>query len=122
MIGGEMICVDGSFSAKALEVYRQYNVITPEQDKIYTPREIVHHSIGKKGVRLEEIVNPTMPVNTGIISINIEPSWAFTRFRNLDSTEISAEQIQNMVKEQDDKIEKTKYSLDDRIKKNYKKR
>jgi len=94
----DLICKDGSFPQEALNFYAKHGVLTPEEGKMYTCREVVSHSIGKKGIRLEELVNPKVPVDTGIIKGSIEPSWALNRFQTLAGEQVTAEMLKQTTK------------------------
>lgn len=95
----EVICVDGNFSLEAKQVYNKYNVVWPEQDKIYSIREVVKTTTGETGLLLEEIVNPKIPILHPILgSVEYEPNWHINRFRTLQGDEISREQLSQIVK------------------------
>jgi len=95
----EIICIDGNFSSKQLEFYKQHGVAIPEQDKMYNIRTVINNSNGRAGILLEEIKNPTIPFKHPILGITYnEPNWYINRFRNLDQTEIDKEQITEIVK------------------------
>jgi hypothetical protein len=95
----EIICVDGGFNADQLKFYEQHGVTVPQQDKIYNIRAVINNSNGKSGVLLEELQNPLIPFRHPILGIvNNEPNWNLNRFRNLDQTEITKEQVAEIVK------------------------
>ena len=94
----EIICIDASFSSEALKFYDEFGVVTPEQDKLYTIRDVIINSNGKTGVLLEEIVNPKVPFKHPILGDAWnEPNWDINRFRTLqgESVHISQKQLQN---------------------------
>jgi hypothetical protein len=103
-MGKDVICINGSFPPDYVEFYQKHGVVTPEQGKLYTVREVINHASKTAGgdtvgILLEEIVNPPVPIQTAILSGNREPSWAISRFRNLDGTELEADEVREMVKE-----------------------
>lgn len=97
----EVICVDGSFPADYLEFYKEHGIITPKEGSLYGIREVVKNmgkmdSTANVGFLLEELVNPKIPQMhsvLGVGGVTIEPNWAVRRFRNLDMSEISMEQV-----------------------------
>lgn len=94
----EIICIDGNFPADKLEFYKLHRVSVPEQDKLYNIRAVINNSNGKKGILLEEIKNPTIPFKHPILGIvHNEPNWDINRFRNLDQTEITKEQLNEIL-------------------------
>lgn len=93
----EIICVDGSFPADKLEFYKLHRVSVPQQDKLYNIRAVINNSNGKKGILLEEIKNPPIPFKHPILGItHNEPNWNIERFRNLNLSEISKEQLKQI--------------------------
>lgn len=95
----EVLCVDGKFSSEALAFYEKHGVKTPQEDKIYTPRDAIKHSNGEIGILLEEIINPKVPVKHPILGVvEIEPTWAITRFRNLQGNILSSEEEREILK------------------------
>ena len=94
----EIICVDGSFPADKLEFYKLHGVSVPQQDKMYNIRAVINNSNGRKGILLEEIKNPTIPFKHPILGItHNEPNWDINRFRNLDQSIISKEQLNEIL-------------------------
>lgn len=94
----EIICINGNFTADQLEFYKLHGVSTPQQDKIYTIRAVINNSNGKKGILLEEIKNPTIPFKHHILGIVYnEPNWDINRFRNLDQSIITKEQLNEIL-------------------------
>jgi len=95
----EIICVDSNFTLEQLEFYKLHGVNTPEQDKIYNIRDLINNSNGKKGLLLAEIINPKIPFKHHILGIiHNEPNWNINRFRNLNKTEITKEQLNETLK------------------------
>ena len=95
----EIICVNASFGSDALEVYKKYGVITPEQDKLYTIRDVIRNSNGETGLLLEELVNPKIPDvhSVGMIK-SMEPNFHHKRFVALDGTELNLMEILQEIK------------------------
>lgn len=95
----EIICIDGNFPIEQLEFYKLRGVSVPQQDILYNIRAVINNSNGKKGILLEEIKNPTIPFKHPILGIvHNEPNWDINRFRNLDQTEITKEQLNEALK------------------------
>lgn len=98
----EVLCIDGNFSKETLEFYKIYGVITPIQDKIYNIREVINHASKPSGgetigVRLEEIINPKVPIETSLLGKTmIEPSFALYRFRRLDGSILTKKEVENI--------------------------
>ena len=91
----DVICIDGGFSSKQLQFWALHGVKYPEQEKMYSIREVVKHTNGETGILLEEIVNPLVPVKHLILGvINREPTFNLKRFRTLDGKQISKEMLQ----------------------------
>ena len=81
----EIICVDGNFTPEALKFYNEFGVVPPEQDKIYNIRAVILNSNGKKGLLLEELVNPHVPfISPALGQVMNEPNWDINRFRTLN--------------------------------------
>lgn len=94
----EIICIDGSFTLDKLEFYKLHGVSVPQQDILYTIRAVINNSNGKKGILLEEIKNPTIPFKHHILGItHNEPNWDINRFRNLDQSIITKEQLNEIL-------------------------
>lgn len=92
----DVVCVNDTFSQEAREAYAQYNIVTPYLDGIYSVREIVISRKGR-GFLLEQLRNPKMPIGEGENGFMVEPNWAVSRFRNLDGTELTEEQLQELL-------------------------
>lgn len=108
-MSSEYLCVDGVFSPDAMEFYAKFGVTVPKQDKLYTPRNISRNSEGNWEILVNEIVNPLVPIKHAILNVTEkEPAWAIKRFKNLDMTDISIEQIQELIKEKKGLIEPVK--------------
>lgn len=91
----EIICINSEFTSEQLEIWSKFGVVHPEKDKLYTIRDIIVHSGGEgTGVLLEEIVNPPVPVNNGIINIMRETTFSISRFRDLQGFPLKKEEIE----------------------------
>lgn len=102
----ELICIDGKFSGEQLAFYQQFGVTTPKEGDFYTPRSISKNSEGNWEILLNELTNPNVPIKHLILGITYkEPAWKLSRFRNLDNTEITVEQVKEF-KEQEKFVEK----------------
>lgn len=101
----EIICVNALFPVDYLEFYKEHGVVTPQQDKMYTIREVRRDTskIGSTdniGFLLEEIVNPKVPVTTPLLgTYYTEVSFAHWRFRHLNGDEITIDSLREMIKE-----------------------
>lgn len=97
----EIICVNGVFSPEQLEFWLKYKVIHPLQDGLYTIRELIYrNSEGNSGFLLNEINNPKIPIKHPILGVTmIEPYWDIKRFRRLDGTSFSKEDVKEMDKQ-----------------------
>jgi hypothetical protein len=97
---GEIICVDAQFTQEVRERWKQFGVVGPEENSLYNVRELVNHTNGTSGFRLEEIKNPQIPVKHSILgTISIEPTFRVSRFRNIDGSEITKEQLKETIHE-----------------------
>lgn len=96
----EVICISDVFPQDQLEHYRKHGVVVPTEGKIYTIREVILNTIGGKGVRLEEILNPDIPLMHPILGmINVEPNWAIRRFTNLLGEPLTEDMLREVSKD-----------------------
>jgi hypothetical protein len=96
----EVICIDGTFTADQLTFWAQFGVKTPQTDQIVNIREVVKHTTGEIGFRLEEIINPQVPIKHPILGIiMMEPSWAQRRFTTLNGKPLNKEEIESLIKQ-----------------------
>ena len=80
----EIICINNNFSSDVLAVYSKYGVKIPEKDKIYTIRTKQIHSNGLCGIRLNELNNPKIPIESSLLpDAFLEPSFNVNRFTDL---------------------------------------
>lgn len=97
----EVICINGQFTNDQLEFWAKYNVKCPEQDKLYTIRDVVRNTDGSIGLHLEEIHNPTIPINHPILGVAmIEPNFDINRFRQLDGSPLNATELMSIFRVQ----------------------
>ena len=92
----EIICIDDRFSIEARRIYEKYKVVTPMESMFYSVRDVVVSRVGT-GLLLEELVNPKLPIGEGESGFMVEPNFGIFRFRNLDNSEITGEQIQEFL-------------------------
>jgi hypothetical protein len=99
----EVICTNDKYSAENLAFWELHGVSHPIEDKIYTIREVIKHSDGNTGFRLEEINNPEVPINHPVIGVMMyEPTFSANRFARLSGeplTKSEVEEIANALKE-----------------------
>ena len=96
----DIICVDGQFPQDQLDFYSKYGVVVPEQEKLYTVRDVIINSSGENGFLLEEIVNPSIPIKHPVLGIaEMEPNWKINRFRTLSGDILNAMEISRTLKE-----------------------
>lgn len=97
MIGEQVICVDASYTPGQLSFWSEHGVRHPLRDKIYTIRTYQRHTNGLEGIRVEEIINPEIPVKSAVLGvINMEPSFKLSRFRTLMGDEVKKEVIEEV--------------------------
>ena len=97
----DIICINDLFS----EQTRQLIPNRPIQDKVYSIRELFKVPNYKSGVMngmewavlLNEIHNPHISHPVG--NATYEPSFSIKRFRNLDGTQITDEQVEEFKKQ-----------------------
>lgn len=98
----EIICVDAKFSQEVLNFFSLHGVVVPEQDKIYSIRNVIINSNGKTGIHLEEIVNPKVPINHPLFPgevVYMEVNFDISRFRTLNGDNINVSEIKQLIKE-----------------------
>lgn len=89
----DLICIDDTFSTEAREVYEKYKIVTPYLGCIYSVRKIVKTRNGI-GLLLNELVNPSIWIEgEGENAMYAEPNWGLFRFKNIDNTEITYDQL-----------------------------
>lgn len=92
----EILCVDDKFPKDYLEFYAKYGVVTPTEGTMYTIREVVNMaSIGAKGLLLEELKNPKVPMIHPIMGETMyEPNWHVNRFTTLLGDLINVREVE----------------------------
>lgn len=94
----EVICINGTFSQDFLLYYKEHGVEVPRENLIYSIREVVNHTNGQTGVRLDQIKNPEIPdFHTILGNILIEPTFNIKRFAKLNGGEITKEEIKEII-------------------------
>lgn len=87
-----MICIDGNFPKDYVSFYNLHGVETPVEHEEYTIRETVNHSNGKIGYRLNEILNPEVPIKHPILGVIMyEPSFDSERFAEFNISALMEE-------------------------------
>jgi len=93
----DLLCIDGNFSAEQRAFYDQHGIVTPLKDVMYSPRSISRNSNGDWEILLNEIINKEVPIKHKILGSALkEPAWKVSRFRNLDQSELTQEQIKEI--------------------------
>lgn len=94
----DVICINSTFPSEWLDIYRKHGVIPPTKETLYTIRSARRHTTGRIGVLLEELVNPSVPMIHPILGKQwMEPTWAIERFRHLNNTPITEEEIREFI-------------------------
>ena len=95
----EVICINDNYPIEILKFWEEHGVSHPLLGKIYTIRESIRHFDSTVGVRLEEIENPTVPINHPILGkIMFEPTFALNRFAKLNGNIVSQKEVKEIVK------------------------
>lgn len=96
----DKIFVDDKFPPEYMEAFIKYGVKIPQLNQLYTFRAIIKTTQGV-GVLLNEIINEPTPIihPFGRIEGKAEVSWNIKRFRNLDYSEITDEEIRETKEE-----------------------
>ena len=91
----EVICVNANFQAPVLAFYVEHGVKTPQQDQLYTIRQVKRHTTGETGLLLAEIQNPDVPVRHPVLGETwVEPTFNINRFRTLADQPIRQEELE----------------------------
>lgn len=89
----EVICIDDRFSIEARKIYKEYKVVTPMENMFYSVRKVVKTRNGI-GLLLNELVNPSIWIEgEGENAMFGEPNWGLFRFRNIDNSEVTYDQL-----------------------------
>lgn len=96
----DKIFVDDVFPDEYIKAFDKYGVKRPILNQLYTFRAVIKTTQGV-GVLLNEIVNEPTPIihPFGGIEGTVEVSWNIKRFRNLDNSTITEEEILQIKKE-----------------------
>ncbi len=93
----EVICIDGTFSQEQLNFFRLYGIALPQEGSLYSIRDVVQHTTGDVGVRLEEIVNPVTPCSHPVLgAVFLEPTFNIKRFSTLLGEKISESAVREL--------------------------
>jgi hypothetical protein len=97
----DLICINDIYLLETLKFWEEYGVNYPIKDKIYSLRTSQRHTNGRIGIRVNEIINPTIPIKHSVLTqIIIEPTFNINRFALLSGeilTKEIIEQIQNEI-------------------------
>ncbi|MCY7350789.1 MAG: hypothetical protein LH606_08975 [Cytophagaceae bacterium] len=93
----EVLCVNSQFPAPVLAFYAEFGVHTPQQDTLYTVRQVKRHTSGETGVLLAEIQNPAVPVAHPVLGETwFEPTFNINRFRTLSGEPVRKEALEEV--------------------------
>lgn len=87
----QVICIDDKFDQRSIDLIGQRPII----NKIYNIREVIPTLDGRVGVLLEELINPPIEISKGMFA---EPRFDINRFRHLDMTPLTKEEITELKK------------------------
>jgi len=96
----DLICINDTYTSDCLAFYKQFGVVVPKKDKLYSIRG-TENVRGKVGIFLNEIVNPSVPIKS-ILSgtIHREPSFGSFRFTTLLGEPIKEEELQTIIEDE----------------------
>jgi hypothetical protein len=93
----DLICTNDTYSPDTLEFWAKRGVNYPIKDKIYSLRNSQRHTNGKIGIRVNEIINPAIPVKHSILTqITVEPTFNISRFALLSGETLTKEMIEQV--------------------------
>lgn len=96
----EVLCINGVFRSDVLAFWKEFGVKFPQEEKIYTIRNVIRNTNGEIGFHLQEIINPHVPIKHPIMGIAMmEPNFHHKRFTTLLGTDISQDELREMIKE-----------------------
>lgn len=96
----EIICINDKYKKEKLEFFSKHGVKYPEEGKIYNIREVIKHSSGEIGLRVQEIQNPEVPIKHSVLKvIYYEPTFYYKRFAHLNDDVVTEEEIKEWMKE-----------------------
>jgi len=96
----DKIYIRDDFPAEFIAAFNKYGVIRPVLNQLYTFRAVIKTTQGI-GVLLNEIINEETPIihPFGRIEGKAEVSWNINRFRNLDGSVITDEEVRETKEE-----------------------
>lgn len=89
----QLICIDASYEPLLLDFWGKHGVNYPKLNELITVREVVRHTTGETGIRTNEYLNPTVPVNGYLGTLEMEPSFHIRRFAHLNGDMVTKEEI-----------------------------
>lgn len=93
----EIICTNDKFPAPVLAFYAEFGIQTPQQDQLYTVRQVKRHTTGETGVLLNEIQNPDVPVKHPVMGeVWFEPTFNINRFATLLGQPVRQEELEEV--------------------------
>lgn len=90
----DIICINNKFTKLQLELFQRFDIVIPELDCLYNVRELIRTFNGAS-LLLEQIVNPIIPMTS---TMNHEPTWAISRFRDLQGNPLVISEILESLK------------------------
>ena len=96
----DLICRNDTYSPDTLEFWAKNGVNYPIKDKLYSLRNSQRHTNGKIGIRVNEIINPAIPVKHPILTqITVEPTFNISRFATLTGETLTKEMVEQVENE-----------------------
>jgi hypothetical protein len=93
----DLICINDTYSSYTLEFWAKNGVWYPWKDRMYSLRNCQRHTNGKIGIRVNEIINPAIPVKHNILTqITVEPTFNISRFALLTGETLTKEIIEQV--------------------------
>jgi len=93
----DLICINDTYSSDTLEVWAKNGVWYPWKDRMYSLRNSQRHTNGKIGIRVNEIINPAIPVKHNILTqIIVEPTFNISRFALLTGETLTKEMVKQV--------------------------
>jgi hypothetical protein len=94
----EVLCINEKYPRETLVFWEIHGVSFPFEDKMYNIRDAVRHFDGSTGLRVEEIVNPTVPIVHPVLGkINYEPTFDTKRFVKLSGEPLTKEEVEEYI-------------------------
>ena len=96
----DLICINDIYPLETLKFWEEYGVNYPIKDKIYSLRTSQRHTNGRIGIRVNEIINPAIPVKHPILTqITVEPTFNISRFATLTGEILTKEMVEQVENE-----------------------